>query len=441
MLETSFQAVYCKSGALDISLALQHLATLRPAIVIPPLIEKLRAALTSVTEPHRVTSSMAAVAAVARPLLRGADADYPEGPTHVVPLLMAVVPGLDPNDLRKTLVTLHFILIFSSMVPYIDCSSAHEHWPDLTEEELLICESTAQFEDFVLIYLDRIFTIIESSVLEQARLDTKDTDWMRSKTDAVMETAIQSASTALLVQCSPKIFKEALRKFKAFATETTFETNVSGSLVGVLLHVFARIDAESTLAAFLPKLLEELEELISSDEALREENPPRDLVYRLVLLMQVMECDGTVLLKYIPKILPVLDRILKIHTRYALVRASEVLSHILNSLSYVDLKEWRSSPNDYSTAPEKWLPIREWGRGCLLKEANFKWHIPTAEEAECAQMISDRYLKHEVTRLKQWLNNERPMCKERRLRSFHIINAVLSCNTFLPQPDEPPVSL
>ncbi|KAL0869183.1 hypothetical protein ABMA27_007467 [Loxostege sticticalis] len=441
VLEPTLQAVYSRSGALDISIALQNLATLRPAIVVPPLLERLRTSLTSLTEPHRVTAAMSAVAAVARPMLRGADADYPEGPTHVVPFLMAVLPGLDPNDIKKTLVTLHFILIFSWMVPFIDCSSAHEHWPDLTEEELLTCESTAQFEDFVLVFLDRLFIIIESSTMEHVRLDTKESDAVRSKTDAVVETAISSAATAVLMQCSPKIFKEALRKFRSFATDSTFETNVSGSMVGVLLRVFARIDSETTLAAFLPKLCEDLKELLSTDEALHEENPPRDLVYRLVLLMHVVECDGTVLIKYADDILPILDRALKLHSNYALSRACEVLSHMFTSLSYLDLKEWRSSPHDYGTAPETWLPVREWGRGCLLKDANFKWHVPSAEEAECAQKLVDRYLKPEVTRLRQWLSGERDMCRERKLRSFYIMNAVLSCGNFLPPPDEEPVAL
>lgn len=441
MLEPTLQAVYSRSGSLDISIALHNLATMRPAMVVPPLLERLKTSLTSLTEPHRVTAAMSAVAAVARPMLRGADADYPEGPTHVVPFLLAVLPGLDPNDIKKTLVTLHFILIFTWMVPFIDCSSAHEHWDDLTEEELLTCESTAQFEDFVLVFMDRLFVIIESSVLEHVRLDTKESDGVRSKTDAVMETAISSAATAVLMQCSPKIFKEALRKFKAFATESTFETNVSGSMVGVMLRVFARIDSESTLAAFMPKLCEELTELLSTDEALHEENPPRDLMYRLVLFMHAMECDGTVLLKYVPDILPILDRALKLHATYAQARACEVLSHMLTSLCYIDLKEWKSSPKDYGQAPEKWLPIREWGYGCLLKDANFTWHVPCAEEAACAQMLLDRYLKAEVSRLRQWLNGERPMCRERRLRSFYIINATLACSTFLPPPDEEPVSL
>ncbi|XP_013170818.1 PREDICTED: proteasome activator complex subunit 4-like isoform X2 [Papilio xuthus] len=441
MLEPTLQAVYSRSGSLDVSIALQNLASMRPAIVIPPLLDRLRTSLTSLTEPHRVTAAMSAVAAVARPMLRGGDVDYPEGPTHAVPFLLAVLPGLDPNDIKKTLVTLHFILIFSSMIPYIDCSSAHEYWSDLTEEELLVCESTAQLEDFVLVFLDRLFIIIESSAMEHVRLDTKDSEGMRSKTDAVTETAISSAATSVLMQCSPKIFKEALRKFKSFATDSTFETNVSGSMVGVLLRVFARIDAESTLAAFLPPLCAELNEILATDEALHEENPPRDLVYRLVLLMNLVQCDGTVLLKYMSDLIPVLDRILKIHAKYALTRACEVLGGIFYSLSHFDLKETRSSPKDYSEAPQKWLPVREWGRGCLMSEAKLQWHVPSAEEAACAQMLVDRYLMHEVRRLRQWLADERPMCRDRKLRSFYIIYSTLSASSFLPPNDEEPVIL
>lgn len=441
VLEPTLQAVYSRNGSMDISGALHNLATLRPALVVPPLVERLQSALGSLTEPHRVTAAMSAVAAVARPLLRGPANGYPEGPTHVVPLLLAVLPGLDPNDIKKTLVSLHFILVFSCMVPYVDCSAAAEHWPDLTEEELLTCESTAQFEDFVLIFLDRLFIIIESSVSENVRLDTRESELGRSKTDAVMETALSSAATSVLMQCSPKIFAEALRKFKKFATESTFETNVSGSMVGVLLRVFARVDSVATLAAFVPKLCEELAELLATDEALRDENPPRALLYRLVLLLHVLDCDGTVMLKYVPRILPVLDRALKLHSPYAIERACEVLGHMFSSLCYIDLRGWKSSAKDYGAAPQQWLPVREWGHGSLLTEAAFDWHVPDAEEAACAQALVDRYLRPELARLRQWLDDERPMCRDRRLRCFHILCAALGCSTFMPAADEEPVTL
>lgn len=439
LLNPTLQAVYNRSGS-DISIALQNLAILRPAIVIPPLIDRLRDSLTSLTEPHKVTVGMTAVASIARPLLRGEDANYPEGPTHVVPLLMAILPGLDPNDIKKTLVSLHYIVIFAWMVPIIDCSSAHEYWDDLTEQELLTCESTAQLEDFVLVFLDRLFVIIESSVLENVRLDTKDLEVFRSKTDAIMETAISSASTAILMQSSFKIFKEALRKFKSFATESTFETNVSGNMVGVLLRVFARVNSEATLAAFLPQLCEELLELLS-DEALNDDNPSRDILYRLVLLGYVVECDGPVLLKYIQHILPVLDRALLLSNKTAQTRACEVLANILQYLSLVDVKEWRCSSKNYDEAPEKWLPIREWGKGSPLKEVNLQWHIPSAEEAECAQMLIDKYLKPATEKLRQWSVGEITMDHQEMLRTLSVVNACLSCTLFYPAPNEKPKSL
>lgn len=83
------------------------------------------------TEPHKLTAAMQCVAAVARPMVHGGT--YREGPTHVIPLLMSTLPGIDPNDIKKCFVTFQFISIFVTLVPIVDCSSASEYWKDLTE--------------------------------------------------------------------------------------------------------------------------------------------------------------------------------------------------------------------------------------------------------------------------------------------------------------------
>lgn len=84
----------------------------------------------SLTEPHKYTSAMMCVTAVARPLVEGIQ--YKEGPTHVMPLLFATLPGIDPNDVRKSFVTFQFITTFTNMIPIVDCSAASTHWNDLT---------------------------------------------------------------------------------------------------------------------------------------------------------------------------------------------------------------------------------------------------------------------------------------------------------------------
>lgn len=91
--------------------------------------------LDTITEPHKLTVSMMCVVAVARPMLEKLDG-YQEGATHVLPLLMSVLPGIDPNDSLKCFVTFQFISTFATMVPLVDCSRASDHWKDLTEVRL-----------------------------------------------------------------------------------------------------------------------------------------------------------------------------------------------------------------------------------------------------------------------------------------------------------------
>jgi proteasome activator subunit 4 len=73
------------------------------------------------------------------------------------------------------------------------------------QEEETICLATADFEDFVLQFLDRCFTLIESSSLEVTRLEREEDK--RSKLENMAEEALSSTCTAVLMQTSSQIFK------------------------------------------------------------------------------------------------------------------------------------------------------------------------------------------------------------------------------------------
>lgn len=47
---------------------------------------------------------MHCVVAVARSLVLGGSY-FPEGPSHVLPLLSSCLPGIDPNDIKKCIVS------------------------------------------------------------------------------------------------------------------------------------------------------------------------------------------------------------------------------------------------------------------------------------------------------------------------------------------------
>lgn len=138
-------------------------------------------------------------------MVRGAKSSYPEGPTHVFPLLTSLLPGIDPNDIRKCLMTFNLISHFSNLAPLVDSSEASKYYSDLTEEEHAICEASAGLQDFILQFFDRICAWVESNSLEFTRLEQSDNEH-KSKLESVSETALFSVITSLLYQCSPEIY-------------------------------------------------------------------------------------------------------------------------------------------------------------------------------------------------------------------------------------------
>uniref|UniRef100_A0AAY4C5R9 Proteasome activator Blm10 middle HEAT repeats region domain-containing protein n=1 Tax=Denticeps clupeoides TaxID=299321 RepID=A0AAY4C5R9_9TELE len=148
-------AMFSKTGSLDAAQALQNLALMRPELVIPPVLEKTYPAMETLTEPHQLTATLSCMIGVARSLVAGGER-FPEGPTHMLPLLMRALPGVDPNDFSKCMITFQFIATFATLVPLVDCSSAVHDRNDLTQVEREMCSASAEFEDFVLQFMDRV---------------------------------------------------------------------------------------------------------------------------------------------------------------------------------------------------------------------------------------------------------------------------------------------
>lgn len=62
------------------------------------------AAMETLTEPHTLTATLSCMIGMARSLI-SANNRYPEGRRHVLPLLMGSLPGVDPNDFSKCMVS------------------------------------------------------------------------------------------------------------------------------------------------------------------------------------------------------------------------------------------------------------------------------------------------------------------------------------------------
>ncbi|XP_054263116.1 proteasome activator complex subunit 4-like [Macrosteles quadrilineatus] len=431
-------AMYSRVAS-EISLPLQYLATLRPNIVIPPIIESMYNTLDSLTEPHKYTAAMLSLVSVARPMIE--PNDYKEGPTHVIPLLMAILPGIDPNDIRKCFITFQVLTTFTAMIPLVDCSGASEHWKDLTEEEEIVCAATSQLEDLVLEFMDRCFTLVDNSVLENTRLEQQDQHkQVRSRMENVAESAIVSTFSCLLYQTSPQIFKSALRKLHTFVTSRILETTVSGKSVGSICRTFAKVRPEETLKLLLPHFCQIILAYGDHEDIKQEENLDNELLYNLLLLSEVVNCYGKFIIGYGELLEKVLDLTLHLKCCEGYTLASKLLNNILSAVSVTKPQDFKSSNENYGKPISEYLPVRDWGRSYQTKDLAVEWYTPSEKEVKYVEHLIAKYLVPELYLIEAYSKDKHSFTREELQCSLSIVTAFLGCGRLLPIWDEPPVA-
>lgn len=93
-------SMFSQSGISSAALAFRDLSVLRPERVIPPLLDRLYGSYETLTEPNRLLASINCMASVVPAMVRPCKY-FPQGPSHVVPLLLNSLPGIDSNDIRN----------------------------------------------------------------------------------------------------------------------------------------------------------------------------------------------------------------------------------------------------------------------------------------------------------------------------------------------------
>lgn len=337
----------------------KHLADLRPELIIPDVVERVYATLDSVTEPHKMTAALQCLVSVSRALVSGHNG-YTTGKTHVIPILFACLPGIDPNDFKKTSVTLQFLTTFALMVPIVDCSKAHLYYNDLTDEERLICGQTAEFEGFVLEYLDKIFALIESSC--STRIDQpNDSDGLRSKMETIVESLVQSSTHGILGQCSSEIILSATRKLVEYIKTNLFEPRVAAHLIASLVRVFARVSGSEISKSLVPFVVSTINQYIKEHEDIATRDKQSDeMLYYVILLMACVRGAPHEVANFVNDLIPIIDQISKFKCKLTNKYSNAILFTILSNISTLQILEVRSSPESHEKPLKEFLPVRHW---------------------------------------------------------------------------------
>uniref|UniRef100_A0A3P8U0G7 Proteasome activator complex subunit 4B n=1 Tax=Amphiprion percula TaxID=161767 RepID=A0A3P8U0G7_AMPPE len=411
LMGATLLAMFSKTGSTDAAYALQNLALLTPELAIPPVLEKTYAAMQTLTEPHTLTATLSCMIGMARSLV-SPNNHYPEGRAHVLPLLMGSLPGVDPNDFSKCMITFQFITTFTTLVPLVDCSSAPSRYSDLSE--VRSCNTHGQ-----------CFGLIDSSTLEQTR-DETETD-TQTHLESLVELGLSSTVSTILTQCSKEIYKVALQKVFNFATSNIFETCVSGRMVADMCRAAAKCHPAESLRLFVPHCCSVIFHITDSQ-------------YHTVCVCRAVWCvcvsvtrvDGEQLLKYQGDLERILCVCVRLRCKRAYTLACNLLEHTLRSLSLIYPTEYRSTSGDFDSD----LPIRDWGRAGDVAALGVSWHVPSQEEEDFVFQLLSHLLHPELQRIKGHISGDQPMSRCDLLQSLAIVqHCLLGAGSILPPLD------
>lgn len=432
--------MFSHTGTHEAGIVFHRLSLLRPEIIIPPLLEQLYSSLETTTEPHRLTASLECVVCVARALVKGGK-HYPEGQTHVIPLLLQTLPGIDPNDIKKCMVTFQFIYTLVTLVPFVDCSAAVEDYPDLTEVEQQVCLQTAGFEDFVLQFMDRCFALIENSTLEQITQLDRETEKM-NREENMLEMGLSSTFSAILTQAHPQIYQAALQRLQTFIKGKMIEIHVAGKFAANMCRSAVKVNPPEALKVFVPGVCRLLLALTANEEVQNEEHLDDELLFNLLLLSELVRCSGCHLIKYVPQITHVLTQTLHLKSREGYQLAGSILGYLLKYLGITIPKEYRSMPHEWDVSFTDSLPIKHWGEAGDIHNLGLTWMVPGEVEEAAMTTLVRTFLTPELILLRQVAKGEKEVSREVLQQSLAItLDILLGAGVALPHWDEEPIKL
>jgi proteasome activator subunit 4 len=363
--------------------ALSFLAWVKPEHILPAILERVYPSLSNLVETHRTSSAITTLGAVAIPLLDRTN--YKDGGLHIVPLIQLCLPGIDLNDIGKTVGILNFLSKIFICMPLVDIT-------DCPEDDVAL--STLQLEDCIILFLQKIFQLLSHLPNSEAR---------HSEESTLVEVVIDTCD--VLFNHMSKKFIELATKIIVDFISSNIHINAQtciGSIVASLVHSWPDHVFPLVLDLCVFKIRAELDHGAGSkpsntddDRVMNHHNHNSDfgLLWYLGILRDSISngvgnseilCSEALL----NTILDVWDRgkACKIYTA-----VSFLICGLLHALTQIYVLEYNSFPPSVLQNPE-WQKksFEEWGNFTKYSQkgsVDIAWHIPSEREKAFALRI------------------------------------------------------
>ncbi|KAI6245250.1 Proteasome activator complex subunit 4B [Erysiphe necator] len=396
--------------------AFQGLAYLEPYLILPGALQRFYPSLQGLVEVHRTQSSLCGLQMVANIL-----SQHKGLRCHITALLALALPGIDANDLQKTLYTLNFITAVAYSVPFYDLTKGNsdsslaiewvqgemermenegpnieiDYRTELSDEDEanILRSSTASFGEFVLSLLGKIFTLLENlPEISRARSGAPE--------ENVVNT-LPATMTPLFASLSPDIFDKALDKIAAFVGSHVIHQ--ARDAMAFICNSLCKANPAKTLKVFIPMLIVSIRNEIDYNEAASDRSSgtdvlPRDraLVWHISMLSMIVVHIGNSLMVYKKDLFDIALYMLEKCKGIPTIHVSNFIHHLLLNLTLV-------YPIDVAMYEahifKRGLDISDWTRLTNPSELEIAWHCPTNEEIEFAIELFESQVKTAIDRL------------------------------------------
>ena len=448
LLPIALQALFSKSHTMVGAAEdwLKHTAYFHPSLVLPALTSHIYPALDDLSSPHRMLSVMQAMSQLA-PILFNRHY-YPQGASHLEPLLSACLPGVDAIDAMKTSLTLTWFTMVFYHIPLIDARQSEglsksrvirndEPRPRVIEritsrfkavsdsggvereeedvqpmdemEEDLSSEdarsATFHFEEWSVAFLDQIFKVL-SSTDRYAKKDFLDVHTARLL-GKVTRAFFACQSNDIFLACATKLCKRVLSQQHTNAAKQ----------YGILVAMASLTRPEVMLSKLFDPLYQRVVQTKGGETKLAP-LATSELDWATYLMSQCVKqaAGGSgqhYLLPYKEKVVTAF-RLLSQHDERSVRKvAGKLIRNYIAALCSVYPSEWRPFDNRVWTDTERW---QHWNAWCSWEPESEKeesvidprteWHIPSLPEMAVVDELVNGHIEQPLTVLSGWMDGK-----------------------------------
>ncbi|KAJ3398810.1 hypothetical protein HDU80_008541 [Chytriomyces hyalinus] len=422
----AFLAMFSKDprAVSDANSTIKLLAYLEPEIVLPKVLDRVFPSLENLTETHRTQACLSNLGITILPIVNRSL--FPSGARNFVDLLNLALPGIDMNDPMKTSSTLVFISSAFLAVPLANVSNSMVD-DDENEDDREVRLSTAALEEWILLFLDRIYVLFEN--LPQI---------FGSSNENTMENVIVSmASYALQIifqQASLELQNIALKSLAKFISTTVIPSATKA--VGKIISICGAGSPSLKLRHFLPltsaRIKEELAGHASSKPSLPQSSFPfsfaslsdASLHWNQYAFLNAIVGSGDALLEHKKLVSSTIeDMVLQCRSYRGVKWAAMSIGAVVQSCTAIYPRDFRSVPKSLWEDPAYMSSsYKRWGEFGDSKNFSVDWHIPSDDEITFAVEMTAKYTNMTLEHLSQLMKSSQETASSasdtRREQSF-----------------------